>query len=225
MVEHLDADPVDLRPSAGGRHRSASSPRWRGSLVGVWVGERLASDDDAATPLDAKRRHRRRAAIVAVIVGFAAYKPAPEGVSARGHAGRRRPGRGRPDRAHVARRRRGRRRVHQRHLVAGRRPRDRASSSRPASPASTRPTSRSRSAATWKTMVRSRAATRSARCPSTCPRTRRSRSRASRRPPSFERPFVADHEVLQREQKDVAGWLTIVRLPRRRRDRASHSSC
>ncbi len=25
---------------------------------------------------------------------------------------------------------------------------------------------------------------------------------------SFERPFVADHEVLQREQKDAAGWLT-----------------
>ena len=28
--------------------------------------------------------------------------------------------------------------------------------------------------------------------------------------PSFERSFQADHEVLQREQKDVAGWLTIV---------------
>ena len=25
---------------------------------------------------------------------------------------------------------------------------------------------------------------------------------------SFERPFVADHEILQREQKDAAGWLT-----------------
>ena len=28
--------------------------------------------------------------------------------------------------------------------------------------------------------------------------------------PSFERNFVADHEVLQREQKDVASWLTVV---------------
>ncbi|HYH60978.1 MAG TPA: hypothetical protein VD766_03850, partial [Solirubrobacterales bacterium] len=28
--------------------------------------------------------------------------------------------------------------------------------------------------------------------------------------PTFERNFQADHEVLQREQKDVAGWLTIV---------------
>jgi hypothetical protein len=28
--------------------------------------------------------------------------------------------------------------------------------------------------------------------------------------PSFERAFQADHEVLQREQKDVAGWLTVV---------------
>lgn len=28
--------------------------------------------------------------------------------------------------------------------------------------------------------------------------------------PSFERAFVADHEVLQREQKDAAGWLTII---------------
>ena len=25
---------------------------------------------------------------------------------------------------------------------------------------------------------------------------------------SFERPFVADHEILQREQQDAAGWLT-----------------
>jgi flagellar biosynthesis/type III secretory pathway M-ring protein FliF/YscJ len=28
--------------------------------------------------------------------------------------------------------------------------------------------------------------------------------------PSFERSFQADHEVLQREQKDVVGWLTVV---------------
>jgi hypothetical protein len=28
--------------------------------------------------------------------------------------------------------------------------------------------------------------------------------------PAFERSFQSDHEVLQREQKDVVGWLTVV---------------
>ena len=27
-------------------------------------------------------------------------------------------------------------------------------------------------------------------------------------PPQFERQFIADHKILQREQKDAAGWLT-----------------
>ncbi len=62
-----------------------------GSLLGVWIGERLASDE-----LPRLRTTRNGAiagaAVMAVLVGFAAFKPAAEGVSARRHPGRAGPG-------------------------------------------------------------------------------------------------------------------------------------
>ena len=114
VVEHLDAHSLDLRPPSRGRRSSASSPRW--------ADRSWASGSARASPRTRCRGSARRETAPSpappswrVLVGFAAFKPAAEGVSARRHAGRSRPGRGRPDRTHVADRRRGRRRVHQRH--------------------------------------------------------------------------------------------------------------
>ena len=95
-----------------------------GSLLGVWIGERLASDE-----MPRLRSTRNGAiagaAVVAVLVGFAAFKPAAEGVSARVTLADAGPGEVVPTVRMTPDRRRGRRRVHQRHLLAGRRPRDR----------------------------------------------------------------------------------------------------
>ena len=62
----------------------------------------------------------------------------------------------------------------------------------------------------WKTLLRLHRATRWAACRSTCPRTRRSRPRRSPRRASFERAFVLDKEILQREAKEGVAGLTLL---------------
>ena len=54
------------------------------------------------------------------------------------------------------------------------------------------------------------AAARCSACRSTCPTTRRSRPRRCPRAASFERPFVRDKDILQREAKDGAAGLTLL---------------
>ena len=179
-----------------------------GSLLGVWIGERLASDE-----LPRLRATRNGAlvgaALVAALVGFSVFKPAAEGVSAEvtlANAGsdevvptvRMSP----PDAADGAEfinvtAWQGGGLVIEELEPAG----------EPGVFTTAEPVPVGGS---WKTMVRFSRGNTLNSMPIYLPDDPAIPVEGVPASPSFERDFQADHEVLQREQKDVAGWLTAV---------------
>ena len=179
-----------------------------GSLLGVWIGERLASDT-----LPRLRTTRNGAiagaAVVAVLVGFAAFKPAAEGVSARVTLAEAGPGEVVP--------------------TVRMSPADAADGAEfmnitawqggglviseleaTGSPGVYTTAEPVPVGGSWKTMVRYSSGNTLNSMPIYLPDDPAIPVQGVPASPSFERAFQADHEVLQREQKDVAGWLTIV---------------
>ena len=177
-----------------------------GSLVGAWVGERLASDD---LPRLRATRYGAVAGAIAIfaIVGFALAKPVQEGVTGRVTLADAGPGQAVPT-VRIS-------------------PPAAAESAEflnvtawqggglvlepleptgePGTYTAAKPVPVS---GDWKTLVRvSRGNTLSA-MPIYLPEDPAIPAEGVAATASFERPFVADHEVLQREQKDAAGWLT-----------------
>jgi len=179
-----------------------------GSLLGVWIGERLASDE--LPRLRATRNGALAgAAIVAALVSFSAFKPAAEGVSAQvslAEAGqneviptvRMSP----PDAAdgsefmNVTAWQGG-------GLVIS----ELESTGEPGVFTTAEPVPVGGS---WKTMIRLSRGNTLSSTPIYLPDDPAIPVKGVPASPSFERAFVADHEVLQREQKDAAGWLTVI---------------
>lgn len=178
-----------------------------GSLIGVWIGERLASDQ---LPRLRTTRHAALAgaAIVAAIVSFSAFKPAAEGVSAQVSLADSGPGDVVP--------------------TVRMSPVDAAEGSEflnitawqggglvveelePAGEPGVFTTAVPVPVGgSWKTMVRMSNGNTLSSMPIYLPDDPAIPVEGVPAKPSFERMFVADHEVLQREQKDAAGWLTV----------------
>ncbi len=179
-----------------------------GSLLGVWIGERLASDE--MPRLRATRNGALvGAAMVAALVAFSAFKPAAEGVSAEvtlASAGqdeviptvRMSP----PDAAEGA------------EFInvtswqgGGLVIAELEDAGEPGVFTTAEPVPVSGS---WKTMVRFSRGNTLNSMPIYLPEDPAIPVEGVPASPSFTRDFQADHEVLQREQKDVAGWLTVV---------------
>ncbi|MDQ3759689.1 MAG: hypothetical protein M3331_07090 [Actinomycetota bacterium] len=179
-----------------------------GSLLGAWVGERLASDTLPRLRLT-RNGALVGAAIIAAIVGFSVNKPAAEGVSAQ---------------------------VSLTDFGSGEvvptvrmSPADAADGSEflnvtawqggglvieelePTGEAGVFETSEPVPVGgSWKTMIRMSNGNTLSSTPIYLPDDPAIPVKGVPAKPSFERSFVADHEVLQREQKDAAGWLTAV---------------
>ncbi|HYH62672.1 MAG TPA: hypothetical protein VD766_12465 [Solirubrobacterales bacterium] len=179
-----------------------------GSLLGVWVGAHLASD---TMPRLRSTRNGAiaGAAIVALIVGFAAYKPAAEGVSANVTLADAGPGEvvptvrmSPPDAADGA------------EFInvtswqgGGLVIEELEPTGEPGVFTTAEPVPVGGS---WKTMVRYSGGNTLNSMPIYLPEDPAIPVEGVPASTTFERNFQADHEVLQREQKDVAGWLTIV---------------
>ncbi len=179
-----------------------------GSLLGVWVGAHLASDQ-----MPRLRSTRNGAvagaAIVAVLVSFAAFKPAAEGVSASVTLAEAGPGEVVPtvrmtpsdalDGAEFA------------NVTAwqggGLVIEELKATGAPGVYTTAAPVPVD---GTWKTMVRYSSGNTLNSMPVYLPDDPAIPVKGVPASPSFERSFQADHEVLQREQKDVVGWLTVV---------------
>ena len=177
-----------------------------GSLVGAWVGERLASDE---LPRLRATRYGALAGALAIfaIVGFALQKPAQEGVTGQVTLADADPGEAIPtvrfdppsaaedtEFATVTAWQGGGL------AVEPLEPTDEAGTYATDKPVPV--------GGDWKTIVRvSRGNTLSA-MPIYLPVDPAIPAEGVPATDSFERPFVADHEILQREQKDAAGWLT-----------------
>jgi hypothetical protein len=177
-----------------------------GALVGAWAGERLASDE---LPRLRATRHGAVAGAVAIfaIVGFALAKPAQEGVTGQVTLAPAEPGQAVPTvRISPPRAAEGAEFVNVTAWQGGGlvveplEPTGEPGTYMTADPVPV--------AGDWKTLVRvSRGHTLSA-MPIYLPEDPAIPAEGVPASASFERPFVADHEILQREQKDVAGWLT-----------------
>jgi hypothetical protein len=179
-----------------------------GSLLGVWIGERLASDE-----MPRLRSTRNGAiagaAVVAVLVGFAAFKPAAEDVSARVTLADAGPGEVVP--------------------TVRMTPTDAADGAEfinvtswqggglviaelesTGSPGVFTTNEPVPVGGSWKTMVRYSGGNTLNAMPIYMPEDPAIPVEGVPAEPAFERSFQSDHEVLQREQKDVASWLTIL---------------
>jgi hypothetical protein len=179
-----------------------------GSLLGAWVGERLASDERPR--LRATRQGALAgAAIVAGLVIFSAFKPAAEGVSAQVALDR-------PSAEEVV-------------PTVQMSPPDAAQGSeffnvtawqggglvieeleptgRPGEFTTSSPVPIGGS---WKTIVRMSRGNTLSSMPIYMPEDPAIPAEGVPAAANFERTFIADFELLQREQKDVAGWLTVV---------------
>ena len=176
-----------------------------GSLVGAWVGERLASDERPRT------RGARTGALVGAlaifaIVGFALNKPAVEDVSAEVTLAEAGPGEviptvrfDPPDAADGAEF------LNVTAWQGGGFVLEQLESAGPGTYTTADPVP---IGGTWKTLIRmSRGNTLSA-APIFLPEDPAIPVAGVAANPSFERPFVSDHSILQREQKDAAGWVT-----------------
>ena len=178
-----------------------------GSLLGVWVGERLASDE-----LPRLRTTRygalAGATLIAVLVGFAAFKPAAEGVSARVTLAEAGPGEVIPTvRMSPADAAQGAEFMNVTAWQGGGlvieelEPTGIPGVYETAEPVPV--------GGSWKTMVRYSRGNTLNSMPIYLPDDPAIPVEGVPASPAFERAFQADHEVLQREQKDVAGWLTV----------------
>jgi hypothetical protein len=177
------------------------------SILGVWVGERLASD---TMPRLRSTRNGAiaGAAVIAILVGFAAFKPAADDVSARVTLADAGPGEvvptvrmTPPDAAEGA---------EFMNVTAwqggGLVIAEMESTGSPGVFTTDEPVPVGGS---WKTMVRYSRGNTLNSMPIYLPEDPAIPVEGVPASPNFERAFQADHEVLQREQKDVVGWLTI----------------
>jgi hypothetical protein len=179
-----------------------------GSLIGIWIGERLASDE--MPRLRATRAAAlASAAIIAVIVGYSANKPALEGVSADVTLADAGPGQVVPTvRVSPADAAEGSEFINVTAWQGGGlvieelEPTGEPGTFTTAEPVPV--------GGTWKTMIRISNGNTLSSTPIYLPDDPAIPVEGVPASPSFERTFVADHEVLQREQKDAAGWLTVV---------------
>ena len=177
-----------------------------GSLVGAWVGERLASDE---LPRLRATRYGAVAGALAIfaIVGFALNKPAQEGVTGHVTLADAGPGEVIPtvrfdppsaaegtEFATVTAWQGGRLAVEPLEPTG-----------EPGTYATAEPVPVGGS---WKTIVRVSKGNTLSAMPIYLPEDPAIPAEGVPASPSFERPFVADHEILQREQKDAAGSLT-----------------
>ena len=179
-----------------------------GSLIGVWIGERLASD---TLPRLRATRHAALAGavIIAAIVGYSVNKLALENTSASVTLADSGPGEVLP--------------------TVRMSPTDAADGAefinitawqggglvieelKPTGEAGTYTTAEPVPVGgSWKTMIRVSNGNTLSSSPIYLPDDPAIPVKGVPAEPSFERAFVADHEVLQREQKDAAGWLTVV---------------
>jgi hypothetical protein len=179
-----------------------------GSLLGAWIGERLASDQ-----LPRLRTTRNGAilgaAVMAALVGFAAFKPAAEGVSADVTLADAGPGEVVP--------------------TVRMTPTDAADGAEfinvtswqggglniaPLEPTGSPGVFTTDEpvpiGGSWKTMVRYSSGNTLNAMPIYMPADPAIPVEGVPAEPAFERSFTSDHEVLQREQKDVASFVTIV---------------
>jgi hypothetical protein len=177
-----------------------------GSLVGAWVGERLASDERPRTT-GARTGALVGALTIFAIVGFALNKPAAEGVSAEVTLADAGPGEVLPtvrfDPADAPAD------AEFLNVTAWQGGGFVLEELEPAGPKGTYTTAEAVPiGGTWKTLIRmSRGNTLSA-VPIFLPDDPAIPVAGVAANPSFERPFVSDHSILQREQKDAAGWVT-----------------
>jgi hypothetical protein len=176
-----------------------------GSLVGAWVGERLASDE--LPRLRATRYGALTGALaIFAIVGFALQKPAQEGVTGQVTLADAGPGEVIPtvrfDPPSAAED------TEFATVTAWQGGGLAVEPLEPTGEAGTYATDRPVPVGgDWKTIVRvSRGSTLSA-MPIYLPDDPAIPAEGVPATAGFERPFVADHEILQREQKDAAGWL------------------
>ena len=177
-----------------------------GSLVGAWVGERLASDE---LPRLRATRYGALAGALAIfaIVGFALQKPAQEGVTGQVTLADAGPGQAIPtvrfDPPSAAED------TEFTTVTAWQGGGLAVEPLEPTGEAGTYATDKPVPVGgDWKTIVRvSRGNTLSA-MPIYLPVDPAIPAEGVPATAGFERPFVADHKILQREQKDAAGWLT-----------------
>jgi hypothetical protein len=177
-----------------------------GSLVGVWVGERLASDERPRLRMT-RNGALVGAAIIAAIVGYSVNKPAVEGVSADVSLAKEGSGEVVPTvRFSPADAAEGSEFLNITAWQGGGlvieelKPTGEQGVFTTAEPVPV--------GGTWKTMVRMSNGNTLSSTPIYLPDDPAIPVEGVPAKPQFEREFVADHEVLQREQKDVAGWLT-----------------
>ena len=178
-----------------------------GALVGAWLGERLASDE---LPRRRTTRHGALAGALAIfaIVGFALNKPALEGTIARVTLDRVGPGQAIPSV-----------RIKPRSAVDGAEFVNVTSwqgggfvleplepSGRPGVLTTAEPIP---IGGDWKSLIRLSNGNTLSAVPIYLPRDEAIPAPGVPARSSFERPFVADHSILQREQKDAASWLTV----------------
>jgi hypothetical protein len=179
-----------------------------GSLVGAWVGERLASD---ALPRLRATRYGAVAGALAIfaIVGLALNKPAQEGVTGQVTLAEAGPGEVIPtvrfsppaaaEDAEFA--------TVTAWQGGGLAVEPLVSTGEPGTYTTEQPVP---VGGTWKTIVRVSQGNTLSAMPVYLPEDPAIPAEGVPASPSFERPFVADHEILQREQKDAAGLLTAI---------------
>jgi len=179
-----------------------------GSLVGAWVGERLASDE---LPRLRATRYGAVAGAVAIfaIVGFAVNKPAQEGVTGQVTLAEAGPGEvvptvrfspaGAADDTEFA--------TVTAWQGGGLAVEPLVPTGEPGAYTTEDPVP---IGGDWKTIVRVSKGNTLSAMPIYLPEDPAIPAEGVPASASFERGFVADHEILQREQKDAAGWLTAV---------------
>ena len=179
-----------------------------GSLVGVWVGERLASDELPRLRLT-RNGALAGAAIIAAIVAYSVNKPSVEGVTGEVSLEQAGPREVVPTvRLSPADAAEGSEFLNITAWQGGGlvieefEPTGEAGVFRTAEPVPI--------GGTWKTMVRMSNGNTLSSLPIYLPADPAIPVEEVPAKGQFERPFVADHEVLQREQKDAAGWLTAI---------------
>ena len=181
-----------------------------GALIGAWIGHRLRVEPSPSIPA-LRRAAVVGAAIVAIVVGYALNKPADEGLRAHVTLAEVRPG---PERTVNA--------------VVEIEPRaaaedaewltvtawqgdglivDRLERTGPGRYRNTEPIPVH---GNWKSLVRLHRGDSLTAIPIFLPRDEAIPAKEVPASREFTRTFVADHEILQREQKPAAGWLTVV---------------
>lgn len=181
-----------------------------GALIGAWIGERLSGGSARAARYDARLSAAAvgSLAVLAVLIGLALYKPAAEGVAARvaltelpGPGGREVAATIQLDPPTAAD---GAEWLTVTAWQGGGLVVDRLRAVGPGRFETTLPIPVH---GTWKALVRMHRGTTLSALPIFMPEDRAIPAEEVPAPPRFERTFVADYKLLQREQRTAAGWL------------------